>query len=154
MASETLRQRIERVSREARTYNLPGWGDGSAFRCHPCWVRRGQLVLVNEWHTSGSCHVLVVSDPDARVYAGCNDSFSRGSPWPKSDKGTLTRVWAGGWLIEGPWQAALEPLLDTLDAEINAAKERIAEETRIAAEMAARDRKERDDALRSSFVTT
>lgn len=119
------RFRIDRIIRESREYRLPGWGDGSAFCCHPCWIRRGQLLLVSHWHVDDTCHVSVITDPEAVVRAGMDNSRAHGDPWPVVNKGEIVLVWDDRFRINGPWEAALPKLLDELEAEIAAAKEKL-----------------------------
>jgi hypothetical protein len=147
--------RVDRIIRECREYKLKGWDDGSAYRSHPVWIRRGQLLLVSHWHVDDICHVSVITDPAACVRSGMDDSLAHGNPFPKVDKGTLESVWyCGGWKVEGPWCQELERLLDELDVEIKDAKavrERIQNEERAQREAHEREGQEN---LRRCFVAS
>lgn len=155
MSEKLNHRRVNNIICDARNYGLPGCGSGSAHGCHPCWIRRGQLLLVSHWHVDDLCHVSVISVPTATVFAGCNDSRAYGNPWPQVDKGTLTKVWyAGQWQIDGPWQDELPKLLDTLEAEIAVAKAAKEEKERAAAEQREQERLTKEAGLRAAYQST
>lgn len=114
---------LDRAIYGAHRYKLDGSGEGSAFRSHRYWVRRGPFVFVSGHHNWGDYWVLLLTEPEAEITPGSTDSCGYGNPDPKPSDGEAVRIWdRGSWKIEGPWQDDCERVLqlilrDVTDAE-------------------------------------
>lgn len=106
-------------------WRLPGSGSGSAFRSHPQWVVRRGMILVEHHTVSNTCHASVLTEPNASVRAGCNDSCAHGDPYPKVSAGEMVEVFRNGTFHRpGPWIDLMAEILSELQAEVAAAAEK------------------------------
>lgn len=109
---------------KARTYKLAGVMSGSAFRCHPVFVFRRNILLCNEWNANGYCFAQVFTQHPVTFKLWCTDSCANGDPYPHPVSGEAVRVYSHGrWLEDGPWRAVILEILDELEAEIAAASD-------------------------------
>ncbi len=112
---------------KARIYKLRGMMEGSAFRSHPVFVFRRNILLCNEWHRDDLCFAQVFTHHPVTFKPWCNEPAAYGDPYPHPENGQAVRVYAHGrWLEEGPWRAAILEILDELEAEIAAASDEAA----------------------------
>ena len=98
---------------------LAGFWSGSAFRDHPRGIIRERMIFTNKWNVHNYCDVKVITDPDAKVIMGCQQSAAHGNPYPSVDRGELVTVYKDGrWVAEGPWCERIVAILDEAKAEI------------------------------------
>lgn len=149
---ELKNKQVHHLPSAARALKLKGVGDGSAYRSHPCWVRRGQFLIVDHWHTDNHCHISLITEPDAIVRAGCNDSRGSGNPFPVVDKGELVGIWScGSWTMDGPWQADVLAMVEELEAEIKEARQQIEAEQAAESQKRAQEKLGREEAIRQQY---
>ncbi len=143
---------IRRAAGGARRHKLDGWGDGSAYRNHPCWVRRGPFVFVDHWTTSNKTTVYLLTEPTTTIKAGCNDSWGNGCPLPVPADGNLIAIFAWGkWQIEGPWQEVCDRALAQVLDEVDAAKAKLVEARKQAQREAQAAKIHYEQALRNHY---
>lgn len=98
--------RFCRILARARSANIPGSWEGSAYRSHPCGLIAGNIRLDNHWHVDDVSTIYIATTDKWR--AGCQDSFANGDPFPKPVDGELIQVWySGRWKSEA-YREALE----------------------------------------------
>lgn len=137
---------------KARTHKLAGVMSGSAFRRHPVFVFRRNILLCNEWHVNGSCFAQVFTEHPVTFKPWCDDSCADGDPYPHPKSGEAVRVYSSGmWLEDGPWRAAILEILDELEAEIAVAETTAARAAREKAEQFKAAEAARLAALREAY---
>ena len=149
---ELKNNQVHHLPSAARAIKLKGVGEGSAYRSHPCWVRRGQFLIVDHWRTDNVCHISLITEPDAIVRAGSNDSWGSGNPFPFVDNGELVKIWdTGRWTMDGPWQADVLAMVEALEAEIKEARQKIEAEHVAEQQKREQEKREREDAIRQKY---
>lgn len=149
---ELKNNQVHHLPSAARALKLKGVGSGSAYRSHPCWVRRGQFLIVDHWRTDQQCHISLITEPDAVVRAGCDDSWGSGNPFPKVDKGELVGIWSfGKWIMDGPWKADVLAMVEGLESEIKEARQRVEEEHTAERLKRKQEKLEREEAIRKQY---
>ena len=106
---------------QCREFKVPGWWDGSAYRCHPVGLIVGAFKFTNHWHVDQLC-TIEITDGSGWDRNVCQDSFAHSSPHPKPVGGSAVQVWRCG-----DWSAAefAESLTSTVLEILTAAAEHI-----------------------------
>ena len=103
---------------------LPGYWSGSAFRHHPQGIFRDRMIFTNEWNVNNYCSVKVMTDPDARLVLGCQESAAHGDPSPSASSGDLLAVYHNGqWIADGPWCEKIIKILEDVKRETAALRQ-------------------------------
>ncbi|MDA8251090.1 MAG: hypothetical protein M0Z28_18230 [Rhodospirillales bacterium] len=107
----------------ARHWKLKGTMTGSAFRKHPCFVLRRDILLCNEWNTNDYCFAEAFTARPVEFKPWSHDPATYGDPYPHPVNGQAIRFYStGDWSVDGPWQQIMLDVLDELRKEIEEAK--------------------------------
>lgn len=141
-------ERMNACTTYAVQYKLEGAMKASSHGYHPRMVLRGNILLVNEWSTDGRCGIYVLPDGVKMTKPPLDEPRAHCDPWPEFDghrgRGNLLQVWHhGSWILHGPWNEAVESMLDRLEREISIAREDEAIRTLEATEKADRERRDK-----------
>lgn len=112
-------------------HKVPGAWSGTSYGYHPHGVVRKGIIFTDDHNTSGCCDVAVMLEPESGlIYPPTDADSSRyGSQSlarirPKSG-GTLTVWQSGRWVgQDGPWRALIVKILDEIEVEVSALREK------------------------------
>jgi len=152
MSEAPTARRFCDIIAKARHHKLAGAMSGSAFRDHPAFVFRRDILLCNQWHVNNYCFAQVFTKHPVAFKPWCNDPVAHGDPYPHPQNGEAVRVYAHGkWVADGPWCAAILEILDELEAEIAAVEGAEARASKAKAEQFAADEAAKLAALREVY---
>ena len=94
------------VLADARSANVRGSWEGSAYRSHPCGLIVGNMKLTNYWNVNDYCSIVLGTTDKWRM--GQNEPACHGDPHPHPIDGEEVRVWYSGRWESEEFRAALE----------------------------------------------
>lgn len=105
-----------RLMAECRTFKVPGWWEGSAFRMHPVGLIVGTVKMTNHWHTTDMCNIVITNGAGWNREV-CQESAAYGNPYPQPIDGDCIEAWIMGRWVSSDFEAALAPRMRQILAD-------------------------------------